>query len=322
MTVKVPKLPKHLAITGRVESFLNDPRGRLPVSCTVFVTEPFYLGKDGIADSLKFVSYALRYGAGVAVHLYKLFKVENEFSCLTAFPKFTPSFYLSPSHPEYEQFIECPRTIDGIPEEAYKQGRVVRVADSMESKEGLDVSIEDSWIRLFEAALSDENDIIFDLSALRPVNTDNGRGLVASGAVSFLRIALSIVDFLNEGDFASLAKVYSCLNEVLRRGGLYKNGAVVLHMDHDNPFAEEFINLRRSDVPWARLALNVDERVFSNPLLMDILAKVGSGDLFLVKKQYDSAGRRIHHNVCLEILLPHREYLLALSRKPWQYVDS
>ena len=42
--------------------------------------------------------------------------------------------------------------------------------------------------------------------------TDNGKGLVASGPVSF-------------------GKIYSSLNEQLRRGGVYKNGAVVLHLD-------------------------------------------------------------------------------------------
>ena len=29
----------------------------------------------------------------------------------------------------------------------------------------------------------------------------------------------------------SFGKIYSCLNEQLRRGGVYKNGAVVLHLD-------------------------------------------------------------------------------------------
>ena len=52
-------------------------------------------------------------------------------------------------------------------------------------------------------------------SKIRPSRTDNGKGLVASGPVSF-------------------GKIYSCLNEQLRRGGVYKNGAVVLHPDIDH----------------------------------------------------------------------------------------
>ena len=48
------------------------------------------------------------------------------------------------------------------------------------------------------------------------------RDLTASGPVSF-------------------GKIYSTLNEILRRGGTYKNGAAVLHLDLEHPDALEFI---------------------------------------------------------------------------------
>ena len=111
-----------IARTGRVQTWMDDPTSRLPVSCTVFVVEDAMEGPNGIEASWRFVSHALRYGAGVAVHLSKL------------------------------------------------RGR----------------------------------------------GTENGKGLVASGPVSF-------------------GKIYSCLNEQLRRGGVYKNGAVVLHLDLSHP---------------------------------------------------------------------------------------
>ena len=110
-----------IARTGRVQNWIDDPTSRLPVSCTVFVVQDSMEGEDGIEASWRFVSHALRYGAGVAIHL----------------------------------------------------------------------------------------------SELRPRGTENGKGLVASGPVSF-------------------GKIYSCLNEQLRRGGVYKNGAVVLHLDLDH----------------------------------------------------------------------------------------
>ena len=105
-----------IARTGRVQSWI-DPTSRLPVSCTVFVVEDSMEGPNGIEASWRFVSHALRYGAGVAVHL-----------------------------------TNCEH------------------------------------------------------------GADNGKGLVASGPCSF-------------------GKIYSSLNEQLRRGGVYKNGAVVLHLD-------------------------------------------------------------------------------------------
>ena len=73
---------------------------------------------------------------------------------------------------------------------------------------------------------------------LRPAGVDNGKGLVASGPVSF-------------------GKIYSCLNEQLRRGGVYKNGAVVLHLDISHPDILEFINTPRHEIPWAKRCVNL-----------------------------------------------------------------
>ena len=103
--------------TGRVQSWIDDPEGRLPVSCTVFVVDDTMEGPEGIEASWRFASHAFRNGAGCAIHL----------------------------------------------------------------------------------------------SRLRPKGHDNGKGFVASGPVSF-------------------GKIYSTLNEILRRGGKYKNGAIVLHL--------------------------------------------------------------------------------------------
>ena len=61
-----------IARTGRIENWMKDPDGRLPVSCTVFVVEDSIEGKNGIEASWRFVSHALRFGAGVAVHLSKI----------------------------------------------------------------------------------------------------------------------------------------------------------------------------------------------------------------------------------------------------------
>ena len=58
-----------IARTGRVQTWIDDPTSRLPVSCTVFVVEDSMEGPNGIEASWRFVSHALRYGAGVAVHL-------------------------------------------------------------------------------------------------------------------------------------------------------------------------------------------------------------------------------------------------------------
>ena len=54
-----------VARTGRVQSWIDDPNSRLPVSCTVFVVENEMEGPNGIEASWRFASHALRYGAGL-----------------------------------------------------------------------------------------------------------------------------------------------------------------------------------------------------------------------------------------------------------------
>ena len=56
-----------IARTGRVQSWLDDNESRLPVSCTIYEVEDSMSGPNGIEASWRFVSHALRYGAGVAV---------------------------------------------------------------------------------------------------------------------------------------------------------------------------------------------------------------------------------------------------------------
>ena len=189
-------MSKFIAKTGRVKSWQDNPESRLPVSCTVFVVEDSIEGENGIEASWRFVSHALRNGAGVAVHLSKL----------------------------------------------------------------------------------------------RAAGSSNGKGLVASGPVSF-------------------AKIYSSLNEVLRRGGIYKNGAVVVHLDLNHPDAAEFVRASRSELPWIKKCLDVTEEWWNETpeeLKVEILQGIKSGDIWLNKVKYNADGDRIYGNVCLEIYLPSR----------------
>jgi hypothetical protein len=185
-----------IARTGRVQSWIDDPTSRLPVSCTVFVVEDTMEGPNGIEASWRFVSHALRYGAGVAVHLSKI----------------------------------------------------------------------------------------------RSKGSENGKGLVASGPVSF-------------------AKIYSTLNEILRRGGVYKNGAVVCHLDLSHPDVLEFINVSRSDLPWVKRCVNINDHWWneaSQEVKDALLDGIKKGDIWLNKTKVDRNGNRIRGNVCLEVYLPSR----------------
>ena len=49
----------YISRTGRVQSWLDDPTSRLPVSCTVFTVEDSIEGDNGIEASWKFVSHCV-----------------------------------------------------------------------------------------------------------------------------------------------------------------------------------------------------------------------------------------------------------------------
>ena len=182
-----------IARTGRVQSWIDDPTSRLPVSCTVFTVDDSIEGPNGLEASWRFVSHALRFGAGCAVHLSKL----------------------------------------------------------------------------------------------RPKGTENEKGLVASGPVSF-------------------AKIYSTLNEVLRRGGVYKNGAVVCHLDLSHPDAIEFIEASRAELPWVKRCINITEEWWKDCTFKEqLLDGIRRGDIWLNKVKYEGK-TRVYGNVCLEVYLPSR----------------
>jgi hypothetical protein len=162
---------------------------------------------------------------------------------------------------------------------------VFSVKDSMEGDDG----IEASW-RFVSHGLRYGAGVAVHLSELRGKGAENDKGLVASGPISF-------------------GKIYSTLNEILRRGGLYKNGAVVLHIDYQHPDAIDFIKASRRELPWVKRCLNVDENFLDNidsSYLEAVLQAISAGDLWLNKIRYDAKGERIRANVCLEVYLPHR----------------
>jgi hypothetical protein len=159
------------------------------------------------------------------------------------------------------------------------------VEDAMEGSDG----IEASW-RFVSHALRNAAGAAVNLSKLRPEGESNGKGLIASGPVSF-------------------AGIYSKLNEVLRRGGLFKNGAVTLHLDYDHPDALKFIQASRQALPWVKRSITVDDKFLeqsSEEFINALLKGIASGDIWLTKKRFDNNDERIWPNVCEEIWLKHR----------------
>jgi hypothetical protein len=149
--------------------------------------------------------------------------------------------------------------------------------------------IEASW-RFCSYALRHGAGVAIHLSNLDPAGHVRESGVMASGPVSF-------------------AKIYSVLNETLRRGGHYKNGAVVCHLDADNADLLQFINTPRSELPWVKRCVNIDQEKWDNldrGVRDALLQGIKKGDIWLNKIKFDKDGKRIRGNVCLEVYLPSR----------------
>lgn len=179
----------------------------------------------------------------------------------------------------------------------------VAVEDSMEGPDG----IEFSWAYTSKA-LRFGAGVAIDLSRLRPYGHDNGKGLTASGPTSF-------------------AKLYSEFNEVLRRGGLFKNGATVVYLELTHPDFELFLNSNIGE--WAKKAVYIDDNPRSKDYVLNhldrlekLLQAVRSGSVWLAKKRWYNPRTqklqnrpidyakphegRVFSNVCMEILLPSK----------------
>ena len=100
--------------------------------------------------------------------------------------------------------------------------------------------IEASW-RFVSHALRYGAGVAVHLSKLRPKGAESIKGsdtLVASGPTSF-------------------SKIYSTLNEILRRGGTYRNGACVIHLDITHPDILDFVQSPRQALPWVKRCVDL-----------------------------------------------------------------
>ena len=91
--------------------------------------------------------------------------------------------------------------------------------------------------------------------------------------------------------------------------GVYKNGAVVLHLDLSHPDILEFIETPRHEIPWAKRCINLNQKMWEDSteeVRNAILKGISRGDIWLAKIRIDGKGERIYANVCLEVFLKSR----------------
>jgi hypothetical protein len=274
-------ISNYVGLTGRVLSYLNNNDSSImPVSCT----GTKYKDREHLFDLIKYIDIALRGGAGIAVNLDDF--IQQPVNSYNFY------FYLPETHPDYAQLNdEQKQRLFSLhePNKLFQKEFVfIAVNDSMEEDDEYIVSIQNSW-RVFIEALTEKNYVpIVDLSKLRPSGTSNSKGLTASGAVSFLTIYEAIINHLNKGDLISLMKLCGQMNEVLRRGGIYKNGIVTFNLNYKHRDIVKYLNVPLADIPGSgKKAIRIDDGILTNKRLMKLIeVRVNDKSLMLMKVVY------------------------------------
>lgn len=305
----------HIAYSGRIETFLEHPeRQTLPSSCRV---EKY---KNNLPATLWRLSAALRMGAGINVIL------DDWKPLLTAAtPPPQISYYCNADHPDFGEllaYFQSRGEADRLMTDNRHRPQAARILvnDSMEEDAVVELasiekgsatrrraeSISETWGKTYTYLLA-QIGIEIDLSLLRPRNTTNAVGLVASGPLSFLSIYERIFDYIAENSLSSLMRLMSQLCDVLRRGGSYKNGIITYSLTYrrQDIFAE-YLDLDLSTLPGgSKQGARLDGDAAKDPVLLERLAEAINKKSLFLEKIYglDGDGEELFSNVCREVLM-------------------
>ena len=275
---------KMYAVTGRVKAFLDNPKGgTLPASCMAYKLEGSTT-KD-YRDIFYIAQKALVTGAGVALHL----------------DGFEPNFPIGT------------RLVDN----ADDADVIVIVQDQMDTDEWVDgYGIMEATGHLYRVLREAWVDTVYvDVSQLRAEGAIGSKGQVASGPDSFMKIFKAVEKFAQDQTITSLLRLLSMFNEVIRRGGVYKNGALTTALPLNHPHFLDYLSASKvNDHPWLSKNVVIPSDWTDFPLEMTYAIKAYNNSHVWFQKaisQKDNVtwlpsgnmADRLLLNVCLEILL-------------------
>lgn len=270
-------ISKYIGVTGRVATYINNPeKSTMPVSCTSYKYDP----TESLFAPLKFIDVALRGGAGINVIL-------DEFVNKPAQDK-KFYFYIPEDHPDFKELSKEQKANWSYINSIRTQTRIIKVEDSMEgSFKQNSFSIQDSWNE-FINILAEGFIPLVDLSNLRVKGTTNKVGLEASGPVSFLTIYEAILNHINKGDLLSFMQLCGQMNEVLRRGGQYKNGIVTFSLIYTHTEIIKYLNIPLAELPGsAKKGVRIDDGLKANKRVKSLIKeRVNDKSLMLEKRVF------------------------------------
>lgn len=271
---------------GRVRTFLLNPEQHTtPHSCTR------YEWNGDLADLLTFAARALKGGSGV--------KVTFPANAKLAKPKELGEWniWINQKHPEraeiekYEMMLPSQNL-----EDATDSMFILEVADSIEG----DYGILDTWAELISGSW---NNVVIDLSNLRPAGTQNSNGLIASGAESFLTIYLAIAKYLKTGTINSLLKLLGTLNHVMRRGG-YKKGIITSAMSTNCDLIKDYLRVPTIEIEGShKKGVILGEFVFDDPELVKMICTSRNEESTFIEEECKPG---LAYNVCQGLILGHK----------------
>lgn len=270
---------------GRVQSFLFNPEQHTtPHSCTRFK----WNGK--LDDLLTFTARALKGGSGVKITFGTETKLVE--------PRDLGDWnvYIDRFHPERAAIEKYGMMIYPYDKPSGFHN-VFIIEDSIEGSNG----ILDSWSRLISLASWDN--IVLDLSNIRPAGTQNSNGLIASGAESFLSIYLALATYLQTGTIDSLLKLLGVLNAVMRRGG-YKKGIITSAMSSNCILIFDYLKVPIIEIEGShKKGVILHESAFDNRELIDLIIESRNSESTFIEKPCDDG---LAFNVCQGIVLSHK----------------
>lgn len=273
----------------RVQTWLDRPNPaskRLPFSCTLGVLK----ATSQVSEIMKFAITSLKAGAGVKIIIDQTF-------CLPEPKEIDVIFLVDPDHPDWAQY--SPDASYAILKEEVEGYYQITVEDTLESIIGSLIGLENAINNRYSA-------IQINLSALRPRDSINSDGLVASGPMLFVQIYAALARYLKTGTMHSLLRLLGVLNEVILRGGT-KKGIITSAIHCDSPYLKDYLTIPLVSLQGSHKKGVILTKQFvssgMNGLGPVIWEKVNSESLFLQK---DHSQPGLYANVCQGIYLQDR----------------
>lgn len=283
----------------RLQTWIDAPDGkRLPFSCTLAVLK----ADTDIGEVLQWATMSLKAGAGVKLIIDPTFKLPEPQ------PNFKVKVQLKKGHGDWER---VPFDEAALANVNYSESEGMPDLVPFDNIE----SISYCWREL---TTLDQDEVWVDLSELRPRDTVNSDGLLASGPLTFAAVYHAIAHYRRSPSMHTLLKMFGVLNAVILRGG-YKKGIITSACHDQSSYYQEYLK-----VPLVSLRGSHKKGVILTqyPDNVEQLCELVNYESLFLQKQREPG---LYANVCQGILLEDRGTCLInrinLGRLPLDNLD-